>query len=195
MTFDGGPPPSVSHELLDVLAKHEVKAMFCYIGNNMRAHPQIVKRALAEGHEIGGHTMTHSAAALIQREVLSREMEEFDSLVRSIDPSYEVRYFRPPLGVISPAVFRAVNGREYRYAYVTFYVNDASTELVGTSAVMDKIKALTEINKGGAIVLHEMRYKHGGDPHKIDKQGLPAAVDDYIQWAKKKGYRFVSYSE
>jgi len=169
--------------------------MFCYIGNNMRAHPEIVQRALAEGHEIGGHTMTHSAAALLKGEVLTREMEEFDALVRTIAPSYEVRYFRSPLGVISPAVFRAVNGREYRYAYVSFYVNDASTELVGTPAVMDKIKSLTEQLQGGAIVLHEMRYKHGGDAHKVDKSGLPAAVDDYIQWAKQRGYRFVSYPE
>ena len=59
LTFDDGPDPQFTPPLLDVLKKHNARATFFVMGNKAEAHPQILKRMAAEGHEIGNHSYSH----------------------------------------------------------------------------------------------------------------------------------------
>ena len=59
MTFDDGPSPGNTTRLLDILKQRNIKVTFFMIGPNVVAHPEIARRALAEGHEIGNHSWTH----------------------------------------------------------------------------------------------------------------------------------------
>ena len=61
MTFDDGPSEKLTPELLDILARHHIHATFFVIGKNVVEHPEILQRAVREGHEIGNHSWTHPA--------------------------------------------------------------------------------------------------------------------------------------
>src|SRR3954462_7715615 len=63
MTFDDGPSPETTPRLLDILKQRNIKATFFMIGQNAERHPDIVKRILADGHEIGNHSWTHPQLA------------------------------------------------------------------------------------------------------------------------------------
>ena len=63
LTFDDGPDPRWTPEVLDVLDRHGIKATFFVTGSRVASHPGIVRRAVAEGHEIGSHTLTHADLA------------------------------------------------------------------------------------------------------------------------------------
>ncbi|MFD1048080.1 polysaccharide deacetylase family protein, partial [Kibdelosporangium lantanae] len=59
LTFDDGPDPTWTPQVLDLLAQYHVKAVFCLVGVNAKAHPALVRRIVAEGHELCDHTMHH----------------------------------------------------------------------------------------------------------------------------------------
>lgn len=60
LTFDDGPSPGVTNRILDILLDYDIKATFFVIGNKVKAHPELMKRILDEGHIVGNHSMTHS---------------------------------------------------------------------------------------------------------------------------------------
>ena len=74
MTFDDGPSEKLTPELLDILAQHHIHATFFVIGQNVVEHPEILQRALREGHEIGNHSWSHPAFA--NRGVIARNDKE-----------------------------------------------------------------------------------------------------------------------
>jgi peptidoglycan-N-acetylglucosamine deacetylase len=98
LTFDNGPTPGVTDRVLDVLADRGVKASFFVIGTALRQPEgrKLARRAMAEGHRVGHHTMTHSVllgdaddpVAAVQSEItdLAPEMEEFDTPVKLYRP-------------------------------------------------------------------------------------------------------------
>lgn len=188
LTFDDGPSP-VSDALLDVLKKHAVPAVFCYIGANMRKRPQMVRRTVAEGHTIALHSDSHTTKSLLWRDRLSAELERTRALVPA-----RVTHFRPPLGVKTPAVRQYMHASPYAYAYLTFFVNDAGATSKEQARIMQTIQKRILHHNGGAIVLHEMRYKAGGES-SVDKSWLPDAVEALIVWGRAQGFTFTSYRD
>ena len=195
LTFDDGPSEKISTQLLDVLHKHGVPAVFCYIGKNIKDYPEIANRALAEGHSIAIHTYSHSLQSLINSRTLDEEIDDFIKLIKTLPASLntDLKLFRPPLGLKTPAIRRLVNSRGFDYAYLTFFVNDAYSKPEDSSRVIHKIKGKIKKHNGAAIVFHELRYMDGRDRYEIDKSWLPDAVDELIQWAKSEGFVFTTY--
>ncbi|MFW5959623.1 MAG: polysaccharide deacetylase family protein [Chitinivibrionales bacterium] len=195
LTFDDGPSERISGELLDVLSKHKVNAVFCYIGKNVERAPEVVSRTLSEGHKVSIHTYSHRTGLLLDVDKLYNEIKRCSTLIDSItqNRTYQPEFFRPPWGLKSPAVRKAVEEIGLKYAYLTQFVNDAKTEREGSKHILERVKQGIERRNGGAVVFHELRFKHGTDPYEIDKEWLPGAVDEFISWAKKEGYEFTLY--
>src|SRR4051794_28115543 len=63
LTFDDGPHPGTTDRVLDILSELKVQATFFCVGRNAKSHPQLVRRALTEGHGIGSHSYSHPYAA------------------------------------------------------------------------------------------------------------------------------------
>jgi sialidase-1 len=83
LTFDDGPNPVNAPKLLELFKKHGVKATFFVIGKNVRKHPELAKRMLAEGHELGNHTTTHAnLAKLGDLEKVKKEIEETQEILK-----------------------------------------------------------------------------------------------------------------
>jgi peptidoglycan/xylan/chitin deacetylase (PgdA/CDA1 family) len=194
LTFDDGPSTEVSDALLDVLDKHHIHASFSYIGKNIEKAPSIAKRAVDSGHEVIFHTHSHTVDVLMSKDRVLDEFEQYqNALDDAVGQQTNIRLIRPPLGLKTPAMMSANKQLQLEEAYITFFVNDAKTGPENYDKVMEKIKKRLIKKGGGAIVLHEMRYKADRDPYEISKSWLPEAVDELIIWARQAGFDFAQY--
>lgn len=108
LTFDDGPDPVMTPKVLDRLKAHGFRATFFLVGRNVRLHPELARRIVAEGHAVGTHSYDHSVfsnfrlTAAAQRDL--RACREAFREVLGIDPHLH----RPPVGLTNPHLFRAL---------------------------------------------------------------------------------------
>jgi peptidoglycan/xylan/chitin deacetylase (PgdA/CDA1 family) len=194
LTFDDGPNGGgVSQALLNVLRKHRVPAAFGLIGESVRASPHIVQRIKEDGHDIINHTYSHNrpffSASALDLEIM--RTDQAIGLALS-DPDYRTKLFRPPYGLITPAIHFSAEARTRQCAYLTFYIDDASVGPRDAEQLLVAIKRRLMRSNGGAIVLHEARYPPIG-AHVPSKSWLPSAVEDLIEWAHARKMAFTKY--
>src|SRR6202012_3447694 len=83
MTFDDGPSAEYTPRLLDLLKARHLKATFFLIGQNVQAHPELVRRIIAEGHEVGNHTWDHPQLSKLSDERATDEIEKTQDAIRT----------------------------------------------------------------------------------------------------------------
>lgn len=98
LTFDDGPHPVTTPLLLDVLRQHDVRAVFCLWGAHVRAHPELVRRVVAEGHVLGNHSMHHDDLSGWEPERVRADLLETAAAIEAAAPGVPVPYFRAPFG-------------------------------------------------------------------------------------------------
>lgn len=104
LTFDDGPIPEVTPWVLEELQRHQAKATFFVVGENVRKHPELLQRLQAGGHTVGNHTEHHVNGWNTPTRAYLREVQECDRRVGS-------RLFRPPYGRIRLTQIRALRNR------------------------------------------------------------------------------------
>jgi peptidoglycan-N-acetylglucosamine deacetylase len=97
LTFDDGPHPEWTPRILDALASHGVAATFFCVGDNAAAHPDLVRRIAAAGHEVGNHTQTHPDLHLVSPARLKREITQCQGVLEDL-LGRPVPTFRAPYG-------------------------------------------------------------------------------------------------
>ena len=180
LTFDDGPHPQYTAEILDILAEYDVRATFFVIGENAERCPQLLEREVAEGHEIGNHTQTHPLRDL-PREQMEAEISACEATVGEwIDR--RMHLFRPPGGILSQAVMTLAESRRYRVILWSIDTRDWAHTPVEqiTKTVLD------EVGAGDIILMHD----------GIESQSpTPSALRILIPELLARGYRFVTVSE
>jgi peptidoglycan/xylan/chitin deacetylase (PgdA/CDA1 family) len=105
LTYDDGPNDTHTDHLLEVLARHDVKATFFLIGKFAAARPQLARRIADEGHLVGNHTYTHPNLLFLSRAQLRSQLSDCSKAIADATGN-QPRFFRPPFGARRPAVLQ-----------------------------------------------------------------------------------------
>ncbi|MEO3780745.1 bifunctional polysaccharide deacetylase/glycosyltransferase family 2 protein [Micromonospora sp. B11E3] len=188
LTFDDGPDPRWTPQVLDLLRRHGAHATFFVVGARVNEHPELTRRILAEGHELGSHTFTHadlgSAPGWRQDLELSLTRKAIAGAT-----GREVTLLRPPFSSV-PAALTAPEYAALRAAAGTGHVAvlaDRDTKDWQRPGVAAIVRAATPEKGRGAVVL---MHDGGGD-----RSQTLAALDRLLTDLTEQGYRFTGVSE
>jgi peptidoglycan/xylan/chitin deacetylase (PgdA/CDA1 family) len=175
LTFDDGPNDLVTERILDLLARHNVRASFFFIGRYVRQRPHIARTVASAGHLIGNHTMTHPWLAW---QSASRIREELASCNAAIEDAIgaPIHFFRAPHGARRPVVFRIAH--ELRLTPVQWNILPGDWKPIDAREIADRtlrsIQHNQRRNRGSNIVLHDGGQAGLGQPRQptIDATSL-----------------------
>jgi peptidoglycan/xylan/chitin deacetylase (PgdA/CDA1 family) len=150
LTFDDG-PGEFTPLVLDMLKKHNAKATFFCIGKNIAEHPEILQQTIAEGHTIGNHSFSHDPFFDFYRtHTITAELHETDALIQKYAGKRPL-FFRPPYGVTTPSIRRAVEATKHIVIGWNIRSMDGITKNKGI--ILSRIEK--RIKPGGVILLHD----------------------------------------
>ena len=181
LTFDDGPHPQYTQEILDILGEYGVHATFFVIGENAERHPELVEAEEAAGHEIGNHTYSHRDLCKLTDEEIRSEIDGAERILYE-DQEIRTRLLRPPGGNVGPGVCRIAAERDY--TVVCWSVDTRDWAHTPTDKIVQNV--LSSVKEGDIILFHD--YVVGDSP-------TPAALRLIIPKLLDEGYRFVTVSE
>lgn len=190
LTFDDGPSPPYTDQLLDVLAKHNVKATFFMIGNRIERHPETLQRAIAEGHQIGNHSYSHPVLGFCPPSYIQREIERTDDLLRQAGVTGELVIRAPILTRFLPVAWVLAKG-DRTHISCNVWSWDWTTQNPDKITETVLKKTLSSTGAGSIIVLHDGKAEN----KDADRSGTVEATDQIIIRLKQEGYRFVRLSD
>lgn len=186
LTYDDGPNDPHTLRLLEVLAKHDVKATFFVIGTYVEKRPDVVRRLVTEGHEVGNHTYTHPVLSLCDSGNVRGELEQCAVVLKDAGVG-NMRFFRPPFGARRPATLRIARQLGHVPVMWSVWCFDWKT----TSADAVEQHAVRGITGGDVILLHDGSHKKFG----ADRAHTVEATDRIIRRYKDQGFEFVTVGE
>jgi peptidoglycan/xylan/chitin deacetylase (PgdA/CDA1 family) len=188
LTFDDGPDPKWTPRVADVLRRRHVHATFFVVGSQAARHPDIVRRLVADGHDIGNHTFTHASLTAGPQWRARTQLDLTEATLVGITGQY-ARFLRPPYSATPSAVstqqehrLAALAGSRYYVALADFDGRD--WERPGVSAIVRH--ASPPGTTGGIVLLHD-----GGG----NRSETVAAVDRLITSLRARGFTFATLSQ
>ncbi|MEU9307572.1 glycosyltransferase [Streptomyces sp. NPDC048256] len=188
LTFDDGPDPVWTPEVLDVLKKHHAHAVFFVTGTMASRYPDLVQRMVDEGHEVGLHTFNHPDLSFQSKKRISWELSQ-NQLALAGAAGIRTSLFRPPYSSFADAMDdKSWPVTEYigSLGYLTV-VNNTDSEDWKKPGVEEIIRRATPKGGKGAIVL---MHDSGGDRHQTVQ-----ALDRFLPELKSRGYEFENLTE
>jgi peptidoglycan/xylan/chitin deacetylase (PgdA/CDA1 family) len=189
LTFDDGPNDAATPELLDVLARHGVRATFFAIGNFVRQRPEITRAVVAAGHLLGNHTMSHPKLSMEPAARVRQELADCSAVLEDLT-GVAVRFFRPPFGARRPAVLRIA--RELGLAPVTWNVTGYDWNPIGADGILKNLDAgiarYSRRGCGSNLLLHDGGHRGMG----ASRMDTVRAVDRLLTAKAGTGTRWVT---
>ncbi len=179
MTFDDGPSEKLTPELLDLLAKHHIRATFFVIGSNVVQHPEILQRAVREGHEIANHSWSHPAFGKMSDARVRTELQKTDDAIRAAIGTRPL-LMRPPYGSITARQKQWIH-TEFGYRTILWDVDPLDWKRPGPSVITSRI--VRETRPGSIVLAHDIH------------PGTIKAMPDTFDQLEAKGFKFVTVSE
>lgn len=153
LTFDDGPNPPDTVVLLDLLARAQVRAVFCLVGIQVEAHPDVVRRIVADGHVLANHSYRHDDLGDWEPDAVRADLQRTLDAIDAVVPGTPVPFFRAPFGswgrTVPVAAELGMRSLEWQLA-VEDWVPPGVDELV---------RRLGGVEPGGVVLLHD----GGGD--------------------------------
>lgn len=186
LTFDDGPDPKWTPILLDLLDTKGQKATFFVVGERASRHAALLQDIVRRGHEIANHTWSHSYLTVFRSpRVLARELERTNALIAA-ETGIRPRWFRPPVGLLSPRVAIGVRLAGLRLAGWTASARDGVERTTVSQAISRLQGALAP---GAILVLHDARIAGTAEPIAC------AVVSALLNRMQTLGLRSVTLSE
>ena len=177
LTFDDGPIPEVTEWVLSELKKHKAKATFFCIGDNVKKHPEVLKKVFADGHSVGNHTFNHlngwktATEDYIENSILCEKvLDDFDSKSKKL--------FRPPYGKIKPSQSKILRKLGYKIIMWDVISYDFDTTISKEQCLENVLK---NVKTGSIIVFHDSKKAFAN---------LEYVLPRTLQFLKEKGFVF-----
>jgi peptidoglycan/xylan/chitin deacetylase (PgdA/CDA1 family) len=181
LTFDDGPHPQYTPEVLAVLDRYQIKASFFWLGACVNRSPEIAKAVRDRGHWIGLHGYDHQSFPLLSPKQLQQSLTKTQVAIYhacNLQPE-QVRDVRPPNGLFTPQTLKYL--LQWNYRPVMWSVVPVDWNRPGITTVAQRV--FRQVNNGSIIVLHDGAY--GG-------QDVAATIEILIPQLLQKGYQFVT---
>jgi peptidoglycan/xylan/chitin deacetylase (PgdA/CDA1 family) len=179
LTFDDSPHAISTPRILDVLAEHDAHATFFVIGDHIAGNEEIVRRLIAEGHELGNHMMSDAPSARLSAAEFERQLRQMHEVLASFGP---VRWFRPGHGWFNRRMLDQIHTHGYRCAMASTY----AYEFLPVPAPYAAQHILLNIRPGGVIILHD---------GAAAQERTVAVLKRILPALRRRGYRVVTLSE
>lgn len=196
LTYDDGPNPPYTAQILSVLRDEHVHATFFVVGRAVQAYPQLVRRAYADGNAIGNHTWSHEHLVLDDASSLRQTLERTDDAIYAATGA-RTQIMRPPYGGRDWLVLNEV--RRLGYTPVMWSVPLAKDWEYPPGTVI-AARVLRYVGDGSIIDLHDgnrgiVCARQRVSPHVCDRSSDVDATRLIIEELKRRGYRFVTIPE
>ncbi len=193
LTFDDGPDPNYTPQILDILKAKRVPATFFVIGENALPERSILRREIAEGHEVGNHTYTHpnlgEATARKTRLELNANQRLFEAFTGRAMKLFRAPYFGDAEPTTADEIDPVTVAQALGYLTVGLHVDPADWRRPGVPAIVqatiDGVEGATMERSGNVVLLHD-----GGGDRTQTIAALPLLIDEL----RARGYRFVTAS-
>ncbi len=183
LTFDAGYENGATPAILDALKKHNVKATFFLVGNYIKTEPDLVKRMIAEGHNVGNHTASHPDMSKISTmETFQSEIVSLENMYKELTGQEMQKLYRPPQGKFSIENLKMAKELGYKtffwsLAYVDWIEGNQPTKEFAFS------KLLPRIHNGAIVLLHSTSATNA------------AILDELLTKWEEMGYSFGNLAE
>ena len=175
LTFDDGPHPYYTEQLLDGLKERDVKATFFVLGKHAEQYPELVERMNEEGHLIGNHTYSHMQLSQRNSEAFKEELIRTNEVIEELTGE-EVQYVRPPYGTWDKKFEKELN-----MFPVLWNIDPLDWSSKNVEGIVQKVK--NKAKENGIILMH--------DEYKTTVTAALQIVDEL----KEEGYEFVTVEE
>ncbi|MCC9165643.1 polysaccharide deacetylase family protein [Pontibacter harenae] len=178
LTFDDGPIPEVTPWVLEQLAKHNVKATFFCVGDNVAKHPAIALQIQQQGHQLANHTFHHLKGWQTPLQIYLQNVQQCQEQLEQFGVEPQKRLFRPPHGRITSAQATALRQEQYELVMWDMLTNDYDASLSPETCLK---KALQHTQSGSIIVFHDSLKA---------KRNMMYALPPFLKHFTAQGYTF-----
>jgi peptidoglycan/xylan/chitin deacetylase (PgdA/CDA1 family) len=193
LTFDDGPNDVATPELLEVLARHGVRATFFVIGSCVRQQPEIARRVLAAGHLLGNHTMHHPRLSTQPAARVRQELADCNAAIEDVTGA-AIEFFRPPFGARRPLVLRAA--RELGLTPVMWNVTGYDWKPIGAEGILAKLERGIARNRrrgrASNLLLHDGGHSAMGMPRLDTVRAVDHLLTQLLTARRTPVARFVT---
>ncbi|MDW0118430.1 polysaccharide deacetylase family protein [Sporosarcina thermotolerans] len=175
LTFDDGPDPKVTIQILNILEKHNAKATFFMLGSRVEYYPELTKEIFDAGHELAGHTWNHADLTKLTPERIAKEINDTSAIIEEVTGA-KVKAYRPPYGAVNEKV-----RKQSDLPIILWDVDTRDWEHRNSQKLIQNVKQNTK--DGSIILMHDI--------HQSTADGL----DAILTFLEDEGYQFVTVSD
>ncbi|MEA5619058.1 polysaccharide deacetylase family protein [Cronbergia sp. UHCC 0137] len=180
LTFDDGPWPQTTAQVLDILNKNKIKGTFFVVGQNVKLYPDLAKRVVTEGHTIANHTWHHWYHYMNPQTAAYEVANTTDIIYQTT--GVKTGLFRPPGGIMHNGVVNYAKNN--KYAIIMWSSDSVDYSRPSVPRLINNI--FKGARPGGIVLMHD-----GGGNRSQTVQALPEIISKF----RKQGYKFVTIPE
>lgn len=179
LTFDDGPHPKYTEQVLAVLRDRDVVATFCVVGDPVRSNPDLVEAIVADGHVLCNHTVSHDMGLRHKSDgAITSDLEQTQDAILAAAPDADIRFFRAPGGNFAESLNSTAAAAGF--TPLGWSIDTRDWRKPGATAIRDTV--LTQIHPGAVVLMHD-----GGGDRSQTVAALPEIIDGLVEL----GYTFV----
>ncbi|PHJ68405.1 polysaccharide deacetylase [Nostoc linckia z18] len=180
LTFDDGPWPQTTKQVLDILKSNNIKGTFFVVGQNLKNYPELGKEIVAQGHVIANHTW-HHWYHFFNQQAAAFEIDRTADLIYQVT-GVKTTLFRPPGGMMHNGLVGYAKAQ--KYTVVMWSADSTDYKLPAVPKLINNV--IKDSRPGGIVLMHD-----GGGNRSRTVQALPEIISNL----RKQGYRFVTVPE